>query len=357
MNTPWLDSMRREEVVHVAAELGYRRDDHAQAKSAHTVACPACGAVKRHSQSEPEGRKGRGAVGIKKAKPRYWYCWQCEHRGDALDFAAYALCSKRFRDLDADAKTTVRDWCMAYQRVDGPTAPRVRAPEQPPAPPVYPPEYELRVFWDACERVDSNTRVSDYLISRAINPSRVADFDLARALPASIDVPKWARRDGESWSSSSYRLIVSLFDAHGLRRSVLARSIDANASANNKSAAPADCDRAGLIMACGFGRLLLAAAEVPGWWTPDKEICITVCEGEVDFLNVATQWSDAAEFAPATLGITSGSWTPEIAARIPEGSRIVLATDADKQGDAYADRITQTLRGRYLQLERWEPPA
>jgi DNA primase len=45
----------------------------------------------------------------------------------------------------------------------------------------------------------------------------------------------------------------------------------------------------------------------------------------------------------ATLAVFSGSWSPEMAAKIPDGSEVVLALDNDKTGERYAREILGTL--------------
>jgi hypothetical protein len=136
---------------------------------------------------------------------------------------------------------------------------------------------------------------------------------------------------------------------------VLARSIDP--SAECKSLAPSGHARSGLIMGDGFGRLLLQLGAAPAWWPADVELRCVVCEGEIDLLTAATQWSDAAEHAPAVFAITSGSWTREIAERIPRGCVVLVATDRDIQGDKYAAAILDALRERDVRVERWSAAA
>jgi hypothetical protein len=57
-------------------------------------------------------------------------------------------------------------------------------------------------------------------------------------------------------------------------------------------------------------------------------------------------FSDANELAPAVLGIVNGSWTEEIAARIPDGTRVVVRTHSDGAGDDYAAKIVHSLSAR-----------
>ena len=71
-----------------------------------------------------------------------------------------------------------------------------------------------------------------------------------------------------------------------------------------------------------------------------------ICEGVPDFLTWATRWGDAAESAPAVLGIISGSWTEAIAGLIPAGTVVYLRTHADPAGAKYAAQIASTLEQR-----------
>jgi hypothetical protein len=97
-------------------------------------------------------------------------------------------------------------------------------------------------------------------------------------------------------------------------------------------------------MADDAGRKLLVAGELPG--------TLWIVEGAPDFLIGATEWGDAADPWPAILGVVSGSWTPAIAARVPEGATVVVAVDHDEAGERYAARIAETLRG-HVELRRW----
>jgi len=174
------------------------------------------------------------------------------------------------------------------------------------------------------------------------------------------ELPRWARKRVEDngpripWTVSGHRLIVPLFDERGLMRSVLARAVG---PAEIKSYAPAGFTRAQLVMACPFARWLLATGERPQWWPLEHEMRVVVTEGEADYLGWATRWSDAAEFAPATLGIVSGSWSASIAARLADRSVVVVSTDNDLQGDLYAQTIMDTFAGREVSLERFEASA
>jgi len=101
-----------------------------------------------------------------------------------------------------------------------------------------------------------------------------------------------------------------------------------------------------LLLADGVGRLVLETGAAPTWWPAGDALRLVVAEGETDFLTWATRYGDAAEDAPGVLGLWAGSWTAEIAARIPDGARVVVRTDPDDAGDRYAARVWRELAAR-----------
>jgi hypothetical protein len=351
MTPSWIDAMRGTPVLSVATALGLKTAPARGASGGSVYGCPACGVERRHA-----GRRDRrGALGVRRDGTGF-RCMDCDVSGDSIDLVALVLRGKRFRDLGATAREEVREWCGKFAGVE-----LWPANEPAPIPAEYPPEAEVRCFWDACVPADTDPAVRDYLAGRKVWPTLVTSFDLARALRAGKAVPTWAARwDMDlgrpvSWVESGHQLIVPLFDERGLMRSVLARNIDGTAQI--KSFAPTGFGRAGLLMADGFGRWLLANGQRPDWWPGSTELRVVVAEGEIDFLMAAIQWSDAAECAPASFGVVSGSWSPEVAARIADGSTVVVATDPDKAGERYAVAIAESFAHRNVRVERWESDA
>jgi hypothetical protein len=85
------------------------------------------------------------------------------------------------------------------------------------------------------------------------------------------------------------------------------------------------------------------AGRVDGLPTP---ISVVVVEGEPDFLTWATRYSDGDADAPIVFGVVCGAWSGELAARIPDGARVVVRTHQDPSGERYAAEIARTLLGR-----------
>lgn len=224
--------------------------------------------------------------------------------------------------------------------------PRRPAPPPPaPRPRTYsrPPADEVWAVWRAAQPVTTDEAAAAYLRSRALDPDAVAAQDLARVLPLGAKLPGWAEhwRGGEA---RGYRLIFRVFGATGKLENLRARPLYRR---EDFKAFPGKGNQAGTVLANLLGMALLegyaSASEV---W---------ICEGEPDFLAVATSWP--AEAAPAVLGIGEGWWTPELAARIPDGSTVVLATDVDGKGEGYAQGVVATLAARAragrVTLRRW----
>ena len=194
-----------------------------------------------------------------------------------------------------------------------------------------------------------DAEASAYLAGRGIDPVRVADLDAARALPLDVR-PSWTvhrpdeDRPAAPWADTGHRLLVPMFDASAVMRNVRARYLGAGPCGRKGSARGSV---AGLVFACPLARQVLERGARPSWWTDDAPAFrVIVAEGEIDFLTWATEASDANEHAPAVIGIVSGSWTAELAARIPDGAEVVVRTHADRGGVEYATKVLETLAPR-----------
>jgi hypothetical protein len=223
----------------------------------------------------------------------------------------------------------------------------------------YPPISQVESLWESCVAVDADREVTGYLEKRDIAVSGVVEQDCARALPVGLVVPAWATYSSRPWNETGHRLLVPLFDHLGTMRSLLARSVAPNPEKKSVGAS-GGYHRRGLIMAATFGRQLLVSGPVRGLHRTEN-FRLTVFEGEVDFLRGAASGADcelsdavsACGFRGA-VGIVSGSFTRDIAARVPRHTTIVLATDDDAQGDKYASDIT-ALVGTKANYERVRP--
>lgn len=294
--------------------------------------CPSCGVERRHAKR----RDKRGAIGVR-PDGAGWRCHECGIGGDVVDLVALVLRGHRFRELADVARREVRDY-ITRRLVSVPEEPRSARPERPLPPPTYPPRAELGALWKACADVCTVAEVEAYLRSRALDPAVIARHDLARAVPADVTGPRWASIGITPWCDSGHRLVLPLYDAHGVGRSLLARRV---AGGEPKSIAPKGYERAGLVLADhGFGEMLRGQTSGPQ--------SIVIVEGEIDYLTWAA-WGECDEQSGRPLlivGLVSGAWTPSLAGRIPDDSVIYVRTHTDETGDAYADAVIRSLESR-----------
>jgi hypothetical protein len=217
--------------------------------------------------------------------------------------------------------------------------------------PSYPPQAEVQDVWSRASAVSDAPDVAPWFRARALSSGAVTDFDLCRRLPAG-HLPSWARIRNQPWSSAGYVMVFPTFDAWGRLRSLRAGRLD---DGSPKRVAPRNYTTVGLVMADPVAMNLLRRRGEGTWW---QKPClrIVVTEGEPDFLTWASAASDADEDAPAVFGLVSGSWTPEMGAAIPAGSKVIIRTHVDIAGQRYADQVAATL-GTGIEIKRLERAA
>jgi CHC2-type zinc finger protein len=288
------------------------------------------------------------------AETLLWNCFTHCGGGDAVDFVMKAEgldfvgAVTRLAEL-AGVSYLLRDRLRAHSGL-----PPVRAviPRMPPAPPKRHPHEEIAAFWNQCAPVTEDVEVSGYLRKRCIDPATVEERDLARAVPKTGGLPWWARYCGRAWNDArqQFRLVVKMFAATGRLESVHARALyPQEPKGRDKAAAVAGASLKGLVMADALGQRMLEASAL-GDGSPASQLVAScglwVMEGTPDFLTRATDFSEAAEDAPAVLAIFTGCWTEQIAARVPHGTVVAIDTHADAAGDRFAQLIADSLAGR-----------
>ncbi len=374
MTAVWIEDARHALLLDVAAALGLESDRTKRALRP----CPACGAERRGSRDQ------RGPLGLTPDRGG-WRCFRCGAGGDGLDLVATRLAGGRLRDLVPDYVQDVREWyvehgwCSASTTSESTPAPAsspatttATSTTHPDLQSARPPAGEVAELWDACDDVYDDAEVSAWLTYRGLDTAKVSDLDLARALPTTGALPTWARCAGRPWSVG-WRCLFPVYDSTGALASLRARwcrLLDVGdlppgkrdrppasiPSVKSGAAAAGPGSASGLVLADGLLRQLLRTGERPRWWPEATPLRIVVVEGEPDFLTWATRHGDAAETAPAVLGLWSGAWTSALAARIPTGSRILLRTDLDASGHQYATRVAHDLADR-CELRRLSPEA
>ncbi|HEU4411159.1 MAG TPA: hypothetical protein VFS43_38255 [Polyangiaceae bacterium] len=238
----------------------------------------------------------------------------------------------------------------------GPKAPPPPAPPPPARPaPDYPPASEVEALWrrgtkplvdyrttapDTVETVVADPEAYAALEGRGISPEAVTDLDLARVLAPGAALPRWARYRGRHraethpqglpWPELGYRIVLPVYDAKGAMRSVRAWRVGpARHEGDPKRLPPSGCRADGLLLANAEARAMLERGDPHA-----PPLRLLVAEGEPDFLTIATGHRGHYLYAaPAVVGLASGSWTDDAAARVPRGSSVVVATHADDAGE------------------------
>jgi len=299
-----------------------------------------------HSDKSPSCSVSIGSEGTLR-----FHCFACDQTWDV--FSAVAQCagldvSSDFPRVLVRAAELVGRWDVVDE-VEGRETRREAAP-LPARPPVkaeptkdYPPESEVLELLGACSRVNQDRGVWDWIIGRGFDPHDVAVRDLALALPPQFEsLPPWARFRGRSWAETGHRLIVPLWDHRGALRSVRAgRVVDGDSP---KRLPPAGHRVSGLVMLDSMGREVFRAG---GWptWNPNPPRFVVV-EGEPDFIAMASEVPLNCAPQYAVIGIYAGSWTDDVAAVLPSGSKVAVWTDNDAAGEKYASKIRESIESR-----------
>lgn len=225
-----------------------------------------------------------------------------------------------------------RDRAAALRAKPRPTpSPMVAPPKAATEERTYPLAAELEAVWSDAGLPSDDAEAAAMLAARGLDAARVDA--LARVVAKDAALPRWARFDGRPWTSTGHRLILPAFDALGVMRSVRAwRVVDGDTP---KRLPPTGHKAAGLVLADD-----IALGMLRGTYAPKR---VLIVEGEPDFLTWATR---PIEEVTAILGVVSGAWSDELAARVPSIARVIVRTHHDASGDRYAEAINVTLRDR-----------
>lgn len=282
-------------------------------------------------------------------------CHGCDWRGDVLDLVAVLNNLEARRDFREILATTLELAGMnaeAHEIRSGRPAP-ARAVLRTPTPEPerdYPPASEVALLWSACVPVTDDADICALLRSRQIDPVAVARTAAAASLDTRThqsSIPRWARFKGRlerstAWTETGHRLIVPAFDHEGSMRSVRAWLVADNALLP-KRVPPRGHRASGLVLANERARQWLRGETKPSQ--------IVVCEGEPDFLLRSSR-----NEAEVIIGVGSGSWTEDFAARVPYGSEVAILTHRDPAGERYAEAIKASVESRAT-VTRWESEA
>lgn len=286
-------------------------------------ACPWCGGDDRFLVW-PEKSSEKGG--------EFW-CRQCEKGGDGIEFLKLYK-GLSYRAACRELGVAVCSYAPGPQR-------RLRGElHAAPLPPNRPPANEVADLWEACLSVDAavdtatwNHDPLQWIQARKLDSEAIAAGNLARMIPDGIPLPPWAVF-GRPWPIAGYRLVVRAWNARGGCESLHARYTQPGQS-ETKAVWPKGFDGRGLVMANNPAVELLQGQGGPGQ--------VVIVEGIPDWLTCAVAWPLLPVF-----GITAGSWPNGAAhaARIPDGSKVIIRTDGDPTGVKYAGNIQESFAGR-----------
>jgi len=178
-----------------------------------------------------------------------------------------------------------------------------------------------------------------WLSAFGIDANVVDALSLARVLPDD-PVPEWARYGRTSWVEGGYRLLVPLYDTSGAISALYARSLRPLGNRSGRRSLPAVSGAGCFVMA---NRPALGLLRTASWPAKSEWNSVLVVGGAVDFLD----WATSVHVEPIpVLGLVPGSWSPAMAARIPNGSRVILRTHKNPIAGRYAHQLAASLHER-----------
>jgi hypothetical protein len=327
-------------------QLGLAPAHAKKQRSGYIVRCPA------HGETNPSCSVSLGPDGTVRVK-----CFSCQYGGDALSLIASVhhleLRGPRFKEvLILGAELAGLHDLLDSLRRDTDYKPSARPPPPRRAEPEdevdYPNAGEVAALWTACAPVTGDLSVAELLTSRALSPDVVRMLDLARALPASVRLPRWASYQGQTWTQTGHRLILPVYDYEGAQRSVRAWRVVPNDTP--KRLPPGGHKAAELVLANKPALEWLRHSDALPYGPPPMRL--VVVEGEPDFLVRAT-----LNAGQPVVGLLSGAWHVGYAVKIPTGSEVFVYTHRDRAGDKYADEVSRSIRNDGIQVHRISPTA
>lgn len=310
----------------VCAALGLI--DHAKRNARGLIVrCPA------HNERTPSCSVTQGPDGTIRVR-----CFGCGFSGDVFHLIAAVDGLDPHRDFKRVLERAVR--LAGIDVGSDSSGPRPMSPPPPERP--YPPRDEIVRLWAYSLPVTDDMEAVAYFSARGLDNEALRRADLVRVLRD--DTPPWAVYGALPWAHTGHRAIVRMFDARGVFRSVRALKLRSGGADTPKRLPPKGYRASGLVMANLLGVSMLRGTQ--------QRLQVMVCEGEPDFLTIATEPSLAGV---PLLGMVSGSWTGEIASRIPDGAEALVMTHNDKAGDGYANEVNVTIGHRCTVLRARVP--
>lgn len=250
--------------------------------------CPSCGAESRH----PKRDDPRGPITL---YGDHAYCFECGW-------------NKRVSHIEGLHLTPAQQ-----------DESRVRKP--------YPEIPRIERFWSYCTGIGQSSDVHQYCEGRFGR----REFDVPQALARRLPDFTLETDEIRGWKHKR-KLIFPLYDAKGVMRSVIARSIAAKPKV--KSMSPRGFTRVGLCL-----------------MRPGDDQRVVICEGEMDWLAWSLFGPEDTTVYGIFAGAITGSQTFLSKHRFAE---VLIATDIDEAGDKYATDIRKKLH-ETCKATRWDP--
>jgi len=218
------------------------------------------------------------------------------------------------------------------------------------SPAIRPPGGEVLELWENCLPASDDSEVRAWLESRRLDPRKVTERDLCRVLPRK-KLPSWAALGKWPWGVAGYRAIFPMYGKSGVIESLHARATSSEAlqavqdGKRPKATPPTGYQVRGLVFANqrALFDCLYTNNQAP---VVNQGAVVLITEGETDFLTWATQYEENDTNTPIVFGVVQGSWTQELASRVPSGCRVSIDTDKDKKGQEYEEAIYRSLASR-----------
>ena len=270
----------------------------------------------------------------------------CEIKATATDLIAHRLDLVTF-GADGWAEPLTREGFAAVEAFraehDLEVLPVIAAPKEDPAGLRAPFSAEVATVWSEASPVDTDRPTTNFFKHRGIDVDAVVSQDLARTVPSMIKEVGW----GSYWPKG-HRLLLPVYDAQGDLVAVRGRWVHPRDPKPAKSVSPTGWPPGALKSTCYANDLgvELLKGEI------SDPVNVVIVEGGMDFLTWSTVRPDVAVF-----GVWSGSWSKDIADRIPDGSAVVIRTHHDAKGNEYGMKVALTLAGRVRLLRSRPGPA
>jgi len=339
----WIQGAKNARITAIASTLQYSRGN-----GQSIYPCPSCGLLERGSRD-----KKRGPVGFSRSEVA-WTCYQCDAKGDVVDFISQHFFQQPLRNLDKAQRSVVRDW-FAEQGYCTPSGvpshvqpdPTTRPPVTPPPTKGYvrPPTDELEDLWSQTLTVEAaleqhanwGNRLGKWMIDRRFAPKLLDTTKCVRILPLPNDYkyPEWFPHQ---WGGI-YRIAAPCFESDGTFASIHCRSVNyakGRQPSGSKTRWPTGYEAGGLLMANQQAQDLMKGVRsqsIDG---------LLICEGITDFMRACEQ-AHRESLQLAIVAGTSGSYKALAKINIPKELKVFIATDTDDSGDDYASEICDHL--------------